>query len=307
MSEEKDILKATFYGLYIYRHILGRFYPGKEVLKVEKGACLPVCNPFNENKPTLTIYRGDYVYMFRDEELMDFKGNPFDFAAVYYRLSGHELFMKINEEMKLNALKPEGLAKGRKGKENENEYIKALPHFTFFRAPISNTKPYKDVTVLDVYKVIKGGYYEKRTEEFRAIEDKIIARIFKAKNFDYVCFAGSFSKRGDKFLKQHSNLMVLDFDDLTKVEEVKLALLADPFFDTELLFISPSGNGLKWVIAIDTDESSHEEWFKATSDYLLKTYGLIADKSGKDVSRACFMPFDPDIYINPQYLGPEYQ
>lgn len=307
MSEEKDILKATFYGLYIYRNILERFYPGEEVLKVEKGACLPIRNPFNENKPTLVIYRGDYVYMFRDEELPDFKGNPFDFAAACYRLSGHDLFVKINDEMKLNILKPEAFAKGKKGKEKENDYIKALPHFTFFRAPVSNTKPYKDVTVLDVYKVIKGEYYEKRTRELRAIEDRISARVYKARNFDYVCFAGTFSKRGDAWLKQHSNLMVLDFDNLTQVVEVKLTLLDDPYFDTELLFISPSGNGLKWVITINTDESSHEEWFKAIADYLLKTYGLITDKSGKDVSRACFMPYDPEVYINPQYLGKEYE
>lgn len=307
MSEEKDILKATFYGLYIYRHILERFYPGEEVIKVEKGECLAVRNPFNENKPTLLIYRGDYVYMFRDEERPEFKGNPFDFAAVYFRLSGHDLFWKLNDEMKLNVLKPEAFAKGKKGKEKENEYVKALPHFTFFRAPVSNTKPYRDVTVLDVYKVVKGEWYQKRTEELRTISDKMNARVFKARNFDYVCFAGSFSKRGDAYLKQHSGMMVLDFDHLEKVEEVKLALLADPFFDTELLFISPSGNGLKWVIAIDTEECSHEEWFKAIADYLKKTYGLVADKSGKDVSRACFMPYDPDIYIKPQYLGPEYE
>lgn len=307
MSEEKDILKATFYGLYIYRHILERFYPGEEVIKVEKGECIPVRNPFNENKPTLLIYRGDYVYMFRDEERPDFKGNPFDFSAVYFRLSGHDLFLRINDEMKLNVLKPEAFAKGKKGKEKENDYIKALPKFTFFKAPISNVKPYKDINVLDVYKVIKGEWYEKRTAELRGIADKLNARVFKAKNFDYVCFAATFSKRGDAFLKQASGYMVLDFDHLPLVEEIKLALLADPFFDTELLFCSPSGHGLKWVVCIDPDQCSHEEWFKSIEFYLKTTYGLIADKSGKDVSRACFMPYDPEVYINPQYLGPEYE
>jgi hypothetical protein len=30
--------------------------------------------------------------------------------------------------------------------------------------------------------------------------------------------------------------------------------------------------------------------------------GADPDKSGSDVSRACFLPYDPDCFINPKYL-----
>lgn len=306
MNDDKAIIKATFYGLYIYRHILQSFYPNEEVLKVENKDCLPTRNPYNKNKPTLIIYRGEYEYLYRDEELKKFEGGPLDFAAFHYKLKGKELLQKINEEMKLNILKPEFFAQTKKGKESENAYINALPKFTYFRAPISNIKPYKDVNVLDVYKVVKGDYFEKRTAELRTIADRLTARSFKARNFDYVCFSGTFSKRGDQYLKLHSGMMVLDFDHLDNWQQVKQNLLADPFFDTELLFRSPSGNGLKWLVTIDVVENSQENWFNAIAAYLKTNYGLIADKSGKDLSRACFLPYDPDIYINPQYLGPEY-
>lgn len=306
MNEEKAIINATYYGLYIYRNILEGFYPGEEVLKVKNKDCLPTKNPYNQNKPTLVIWRGDYDYRYRDEELKDFKGGPMDFAAFHYQLKGRELLQKINEQMKLNVLKPEYFAQTKKGKESENAYISALPRFTYFRAPVSNVKPYKDINVLDVYKVVKGDYFEKRTAELRTIADKLSARSFKARNFDYVCFSGTFSKRGDQYLKLHSGMIVLDFDHLDNWQQVKQNLLADPFFETELLFRSPSGNGLKWLVTIDIVENSHENWFHAIASYLKTTYGLIADKSGKDLSRACFLPYDPDIYINPQYLGPEY-
>lgn len=307
MNEEKAIIKATFYGLYIYRHILESFYPGEEVLKVENKDCLPAKNPYNKHKPTLIICRGDYEYRYRDEEKKNFEGGPLDFAAFHYQLKGKELLQKINDDMKLNILKPDFFTQVKKGKESENAYLNALPKFTYFRAPVSNTRPYKDINVLDVYKVVKGDYFEKRTAELRTIADRLTARAFKARNFDYVCFSGTFTKRGDEYLKLHSGMMILDFDHLDNWQQVKQTLLVDPYFDTELLFRSPSGNGLKWLVTIDYTQDSQENWFNAIAAYLKTTYGLVADKSGKDLSRACFLPHDPDIYINPQYLGPEYR
>lgn len=47
---------------------------------------------------------------------------------------------------------------------------------------------------------------------------------------------------------------------------------------------------------------SHAEYFNAVANYLRQTYGLEADKSGKDVSRSCFLPYDPEAYINPKNL-----
>jgi hypothetical protein len=35
---------------------------------------------------------------------------------------------------------------------------------------------------------------------------------------------------------------------------------------------------------------------------MLKTYQLEVDKSGKDISRACFLPYDSEVFINPKYL-----
>ena len=132
--------------------------------------------------------------------------------------------------------------------------------------------------------------------------DKKEARKYKADNFDYVTFSGTFLKREEEGLKNHSGLLTVDLDHLENISEVRARLLQDEYFESELLFVSPSGDGLKWIIPIDLSECTHQEYFIAVSNYIRATYGITVDESGKDVSRACFLPFDPQVYINPKYL-----
>ncbi|MCC5612931.1 hypothetical protein LC612_41155, partial [Nostoc sp. CHAB 5834] len=71
---------------------------------------------------------------------------------------------------------------------------------------------------------------------------------------------------------------------------------------TMMLFTSPSGTGLKLVVqvmALEDDQTLHKAYFTDLSFYIKKNYGLDVDASGSDVSRACFLPHDPDVYVNP--------
>jgi hypothetical protein len=56
---------------------------------------------------------------------------------------------------------------------------------------------------------------------------------------------------------RHSGLLCLDFDHLNNVQILFEQLLNDDYFETQLLFRSPSGDGLKWVISVDADPSEH--------------------------------------------------
>jgi hypothetical protein len=101
--------------------------------------------------------------------------------------------------------------------------------------------------------------------------------------------------------------MAVDFDHLTNLETLRQALLADEYFDTQLLFVSPSGDGLKWIISLspplgDLGGYTHGDYFAAGANYIFQTYGVAVDKSGRDISRACFLPHDPQIFINPLIL-----
>lgn len=170
--------------------------------------------------------------------------------------------------------------------------------FSFFASPISNTKPSSDFTLLDAYTYVTSDKAIRNTMQFRGITDKVSAKDFKAKNFDYVTFGGIFSKRNEKDLITYSGLICFDFDNLESPEQVKNQLLNNAYFDTKLLFLSPSGKGLKWVIENPFSQEKHHDFFTAVSNYLSATYSIEADKSGKDISRACFLPHDADCVFN---------
>ena len=174
--------------------------------------------------------------------------------------------------------------------------------FSFFPAPIKNTIPVLKMTLADAYEYITGPTAVSRTRELRSKTDIKEARKFKSERFDYCTFSGLFSKRSDQALVQHSGLLCLDFDHLKNLEEVRQQLLNDDYFETQLLFISPSGDGLKWIIEIDISQTTHADYFRAVANYLKQTYNIDVDQSGKDISRACFLPYDPDCYINPKNL-----
>lgn len=177
-----------------------------------------------------------------------------------------------------------------------------ISKFSFFKRPVSNTWPSKEMTLDEAYQLIKGDSYKTKTMALRDLP-KEEADLYKKTHFDYICPSGTFSSRKNEGLKAHSGGMVIDLDRLCEVEALKKALLADQYFETELLFISPSGNGLKWFVSIDLKKGTHYEWFMAISNYIKQAYGLEADPTGKDVARACFLCWDKDVYIRPDYLN----
>lgn len=177
------------------------------------------------------------------------------------------------------------------------------PLVSFFRPPVRNTRPSESLSLWEVHNRITGDAYKDITQQLRSLSDPKQIRALKASSFAYVTFAGTFSSRNDRNLLQTSDLLVLDFDHLPDPERVKQQLLEDPYFDTEMLFVSPSGTGLKWVIRnCDPEKPEHSRFFNGVSYYLSVTYKLKVDLSGKDRSRACFLPYDPGCYLNPRHV-----
>ena len=302
---KEAILNKTHYGLNIYSHVLGQYYPGDAVLSLSGRDCQPTKNPFNADKPTLKIQIVNNCAVHHDLENSISKGDAFDFAALHYKLQGDELYQKLNEELHLRIGKQSGFYgdKAIASVAPQPQPIKiAIPVFSYFKAPVTNTIPNKEINLLQVYHLLKGNEFAECTNTLRNIADKQEARKYKASQFDYVTFSGTFSKRNDKSLLRHSGLITVDFDHIADIPELKARLMQDEYFETELLFVSPSGDGLKWVIPIDLTKAKQQDFFKAVANYIRHTYQLEVDQSGKDVSRACFLPQDAAPFINPKYL-----
>jgi hypothetical protein len=181
--------------------------------------------------------------------------------------------------------------------------MKNQPQFSYYNEPVKNVVPIKAITFADVYRALTSNFLKERTNQLRLIADKAKNRQYKATYFPYVTFSGMFQKRNEKALIQHSGLIALDFDHVKEVNTLKEKLLIDNYLKTELLFTSPNGNGLKWIVKIDiSGKYSHSQLFQALFNYIKNTYEIEIDKACKDVSRATFLCYDPEAFINPKYL-----
>ncbi len=178
----------------------------------------------------------------------------------------------------------------------------SIPQFSFFRRPVYNKTPYKQITPFEINLYLTSDCAKFATQQLRSISDKKAATDFKRHEFNYACFSGTFIQRNETGLIKHSGLLSIDFDNITHTKELREKLLADPHLSTVLLFTSPSGTGLKWIIKIDTTKATHIENFLAIENYILQNYHTQIDKACKDVSRPCFLPYDPECYFN---LEPE--
>lgn len=114
------------------------------------------------------------------------------------------------------------------------------------------------------------------------------------KKLPVILWAGEFETRRDDAIKNHSGLIVLDFDHID-VEGSKDILSTDPYVFA--CWISPSGEGLKALVRL-SNPSLHRDHFRALQAYFDTEYGLEVDPSGINESRACFDSYDPEIVIN---------
>lgn len=143
-----------------------------------------------------------------------------------------------------------------------------------------------------IIKRIKAGTSKELVEAVRN------GNIDKKKKLPSILFAGTFTERNSSSLQKHSGLMVVDFDkypnEKTMFEQLEL-LKQNPHF--VLLFISPSGKGIKGVIKVcdNLTKDTHPKVFK---EFYKKFEYEYFDIVNSDICRICFESYDPNIYVN---------
>uniref|UniRef100_F4C446 VirE protein n=1 Tax=Sphingobacterium sp. (strain 21) TaxID=743722 RepID=F4C446_SPHS2 len=170
--------------------------------------------------------------------------------------------------------------------------------FSYYKGPITNLKPSRELTMAKAIEIIKGDEFKERIIKLRTTPNKDIAAVLK-KNLDYFTFSGTFKKRAVSSLIKHSGLLCLDYDGLSNedIEDLREKLPQIP--EVHAFFKSPSGNGLKVIFKINVN--NHEESFKQIPQYLTDNIDMPAiDASGSDVARACFVSWDTNAYFNPK-------
>lgn len=153
------------------------------------------------------------------------------------------------------------------------------------------------VSLSKIVERIKTGTSKESIENIRNCKTKEEKDRYK-RNLPSILFAGEFTERNGNSLKKHSGLMVVDFDKYPSKE-----IMLNQFNELKqikhfvLLFISPSGNGIKGVLRVSNEltKETHPKVFKGFQKQFNLDYFDIANSN---IDRVCFESYDPNIYVN---------
>lgn len=204
-------------------------------------------------------------------------------------------------------------------------------YFSYFAAPVTRVVPTHSVTPYAVYRYLVSDFAAAATASIRAASSPADRRELKRKRLDFVVPGAVLSRRCLEGLVAASGLMVLDFDHLGPFPAgldagLSVLSLVAPLwykFHSVLGFISPSGDGYKLIIDIDaalrdkgginprSPLTSAQERQAAADAYksiyedcgkVCASMGFELDKSGSDITRACYLPHDTQPRIAYEYM-----
>lgn len=101
-----------------------------------------------------------------------------------------------------------------------------------------------------------------------------------------------------EFLKEYTGLLILDIDKIPTDLYNNVRAKAREIVFSYAVFTSPSGNGLKILVRVNTSQHQHRAVFNEVKKFYENALNVPVDPSGKDITRLCFLSWDPDIYVN---------
>lgn len=168
-----------------------------------------------------------------------------------------------------------------------------MPKISLFKNVFSIELPEDDDLVSHLEK-IRDGEWQDIVLKCRSISDPEQRKKFKA-NMPTATLSGSFERRRDDALIEHSGYMNIDLDNVENLNSVKSKLEDDKYVFS--VFTSTSGYGLRVIFKINP--AKHKESFDGITEYLFERYNIVSDPNGSNISKPYIVSFDPFLYINP--------
>lgn len=162
-------------------------------------------------------------------------------------------------------------------------------------------KTVEDKALIIALTDIKDGKYEADILNIRSLiasGDSQKADALKKQLPAFTPSATFNNGRKAEFINIYSKYIHLDFDKLTS-EQLNLAfsiIIQIPY--TFACFRSPSGHGLKVFVQVNSDAQHHALAYAQVQEFYEKATKLTSDHKCKDITRLCFVSFDPDTFIN---------
>lgn len=163
------------------------------------------------------------------------------------------------------------------------------------------TLPVEDKSLILISKIIASDKYKTEVEQIQSLLAQGKEEESKAKKQQLPAFTPSATFKEQRLLsnmQSYSGFIHLDFDKLT-LEQLDTAfevICAIPY--TFLCFRSPSGNGLKVFVKVNTGAEHHAGAYLQVQKFYEEKLGIPSDPKCKDITRLCFMSYDPSLFKN---------
>ena len=184
--------------------------------------------------------------------------------------------------------------------------MKNITVFSGFNKPLGN----KDLR--EFLRDVKNGRFRDEVEKIRSLiregneeEAQKLKKLLTAVTICALYIGG----RRDANLTKYCGMVVLDLDDLSPEEVVRLRAVIEADKHTYACFVSPGGLGLKVLVPVaredgllpvDIEEIKkfHREAYNRVMRYYKALTLATIDVSGKDVGRLCYVSYDPLLFLN---------
>lgn len=167
--------------------------------------------------------------------------------------------------------------------------------FQNFNEVVQNQK------IIEVLNDIKTGKYKNVISYLRKSLAESKMEAYERAKKSLPAFTPSASFKGGRKLEYfttYTQIVVLDIDKISSEQLNNAKALASQSQYTFAVFVSPSGNGLKIFVRVNSAQENHKEAFLKLQKFYEELLALPIDKSGKDITRLCFVSYDTDLFLN---------
>lgn len=155
--------------------------------------------------------------------------------------------------------------------------------------------------LLEVLQEIKSDKYQSEINSIRyALHkgDEKTAEEIKSNLLGFTT-SGTFGESRTKAnIVTYSQVVCLDFDDIPLTEISNLVTLVNGCRYTFASFISPSNEGLKVFIKVNSNAAQHTTVYNQIANFYKDLSGYDFDAKCKDITRLCFVSCDTDLFLN---------
>jgi hypothetical protein len=159
----------------------------------------------------------------------------------------------------------------------------------------------EDRNLVEILQEIKSEKYQSDINSIRYALHKGEEKTADAIKSGLIGFtmSGTFGASRTKVnLHTYSQIIGLDFDHIPVTELETLVKLINECNFTFASFISPSGEGIKVFIKINSNATQHPIAYNQVATYYKILSGYDFDPKCKDSTRLCFVSSDPETYVN---------